>query len=124
MRSLIWTPDASRALALLGNTPDAFGQTWHLPVPGDWPNYREFTAMAGDAFGRGSGYTVVPWWVLNAAGFFSRQVRELRELLPRYKYDNRFDSTKFATRFPEFTVTPYREGLSIIRREADAGRPQ
>lgn len=25
-RSLIWTPDASRALAILGNTPDAFGQ--------------------------------------------------------------------------------------------------
>lgn len=27
-RSLIWTPDASRATALIGNTPDAFGQTW------------------------------------------------------------------------------------------------
>lgn len=26
-RTLIWTPDASRALARLGNTPDAFGQT-------------------------------------------------------------------------------------------------
>jgi nucleoside-diphosphate-sugar epimerase len=31
LRTLIWTPDASRALALLGNTPDAYGQTWHLP---------------------------------------------------------------------------------------------
>ena len=36
-RSLIWTPDASRATALIGNTPDAFGQTWHLPV--DKPSY-------------------------------------------------------------------------------------
>lgn len=34
LRTLIWTPDASRALALLGNTPDAYGQTWHLPVAG------------------------------------------------------------------------------------------
>ena len=24
--------DASRATALIGNTPDTFGQTWHLPV--------------------------------------------------------------------------------------------
>ena len=31
LRSLIYTPDASRAMALLGNTPDAYGQTWHLP---------------------------------------------------------------------------------------------
>ena len=31
LRTLIWTPDASRALALLGNTPEAYGQTWHLP---------------------------------------------------------------------------------------------
>lgn len=30
-RTLIWTPDASRALAALGNAADAFGQTWHLP---------------------------------------------------------------------------------------------
>lgn len=30
-RTLIWTPDASRALAALGNTTDAYGQTWHLP---------------------------------------------------------------------------------------------
>lgn len=28
-RTLIWTPDASRALAAVGNAPDAFGQTWH-----------------------------------------------------------------------------------------------
>ena len=34
-RTLIWTPDASRALAALGNTPDAFGQTWHLPCDDD-----------------------------------------------------------------------------------------
>lgn len=31
-RSLIWTPDASRASALIGNTPSAYSQTWHLPV--------------------------------------------------------------------------------------------
>lgn len=33
---------------------------------------------------------------------------------------NRFDSTKFTDRFPEFEVTSYRAGLGIIRREADA----
>lgn len=32
LRNLIWTPDASRATALIGNTPEAYGQTWHLPI--------------------------------------------------------------------------------------------
>lgn len=123
LRTLIWTPDASRALALLGNTPDAYGQTWHLPVAEDRPNYREFSAMAAEAFSQNTGYTVVPRWALQAAGFFSGQVRELRELLPRYRYDNRFDSTKFTTRFPEFEVTTYRNGLCTIHQETEAERP-
>ncbi|NQD87937.1 NAD-dependent epimerase/dehydratase family protein [Paenarthrobacter sp. CM16] len=117
-RTLIWTPDASRALALLGNTPDAFGQTWHLPVDQRRPSYREFATIASEAFGRKPGYTVVPRWVLNAVGLFSPQVRELRELLPRYEHHNIFDSTKFSSRFPDFPVTNYRDGLAIIRREA------
>lgn len=124
LRTLIWTPDASRALALLGNTPDAFGQTWHLPVTNDRPTYKEFIAMASEAFGQDPGYTVLPRWILSGAGLFSPRVRELKELLPRYEHDNHFDSTKFTTRFPQFEVTEYGDGLSIINREAGAGRLQ
>lgn len=118
-RSLIWTPDASSALATLGNTPDAFGQTWHLPTDSHRPTYRQFATMASESFGRDPGYTVLPHWVLNAAGIFNTQARETRELLPRYQHDNIFDSTKFTARFPEFTVTSYRTGLDTIHREAD-----
>lgn len=116
-RTLIWTPDASRALATLGNAPDAFGQTWHLPCCDDRPTYREFVAMASEAFGRKPAYTVVGKWAFAAAGIFSKPVRELEELLPRYEQDNLFDSTKFKHRFPEFQVTSYRDGLELIRRE-------
>ncbi|MFT4240740.1 MAG: NAD-dependent epimerase/dehydratase family protein [Acidovorax sp.] len=113
-RTLIWTPDASRALAALGNAPDAFGQTWHLPCSDDRPTYREFVAMAAQALGRGAGYTVVSRWTLAAAGIFSRPVREIQELLPRYRQDNLFDSSKFKQRFPDFAVTTYREGLAQV----------
>lgn len=116
-RTLIWTPDASRALAALVNAPDAFGQTWHLPCCDDRPTYKEFVAMASQVFGRESSYAVIGKLTLTAAGLFSKQVREIRELLPRYEQDNLFDSTKFKRRFPEFEVTTYREGLELIRRE-------
>lgn len=115
-RTLIWTPDASRALAALGNAPDAFGKTWHLPCCDDRPTYKEFVAMASSAFGREPSYSVIGKWTLTGAGLFSKQVREIRELLPRYEQDNLFDSTKFKRRFPELEVTSYREGLELIRR--------
>jgi hypothetical protein len=30
--SFIYTPDAAKATAILGNTPDAYNQVWHLPT--------------------------------------------------------------------------------------------
>lgn len=120
LRTLIWTPDASRALAALGNAPDAFGQTWHLPCCDDRLTYRQFVAMAADVFGREAAYAVIGKWALIAAGLFSKPAREIRELLPRYERDNLFDSTKFKRRFPEFRVTTYREGLELIRRGSES----
>ena len=119
-RTLIWTPDASRGLAELGTTPDAFGQTWHLPVHPNRLTYRELVALAGEVFGIEPEYSVIPKWMLSAAGVFSAEARVIRELLPRYQYDNLFDSTKFRTRFPEFAVTDHREGLAVIRDERRA----
>ena len=118
LRTLIWTPDASHAFALLANTPDAFGQTWHLPCCEERPTYEEFLTMAEKAFGRDATYMVIPKWAMIAAGLFSAQVRELKELLPRYEHDNRFDSAKFKARFPQFEVTSYRDGLDAIRAES------
>lgn len=119
LRTLIWTPDASRALAALGNAADAYVQTWHLPVDEARPTYQEFVAMAAEEFGTDARYTAIPGSALSAVGVVSPQAREIRELLPRYAHDNIFDTTKFRTRFPEFDVTSYREGLRFIRKEAD-----
>ncbi|MFT3851108.1 MAG: NAD-dependent epimerase/dehydratase family protein [Propionivibrio sp.] len=121
-RTLIWTPDASRALAALGNAPDAFGQTWHLPCCDERLTYKAFVAMASEVWGREPSYSVLGKWTLTAAGLFSKPVREIRELLPRYEQDNLFDSTKFKRRFPAFEVTSYRQGLERIRSD-DLQRP-
>lgn len=117
LRTLIWTPDASRALAALGNAPDAYGQTWHLPCDDERLTYKQFVTMAAEVFGREPSYTVVPKMGFAVAGLFSGQVREIKELLPRYACDNLFDSSKFKQRFPAFRVTTYREGLERIRAE-------
>ena len=116
-RSLIWTPDASRATALIGNTPDAFGQTWHLPVDESHPTYKEFIALASDIYGRELKYAVMPKFLFKIGSLFNKRVKELLELLPRYEHDNVFDDTKFRKRFPDFEVTTYRQGIERIRQE-------
>ncbi|AMJ70901.1 NAD-dependent dehydratase [Enterobacter cloacae] len=116
-RTLIWTPDASRALALLGNTPEAFGQTWHLPCCDERLTYQKFVTLACEIFGQKADYAVPGKLAFAATALFSQGAREMWELLPRYDADNLFDSTKFRQRFPEFAVTPYRQGLESIWHE-------
>ncbi|MCT4139960.1 NAD-dependent epimerase/dehydratase family protein [Elizabethkingia anophelis] len=110
-RSLIWTPDASRATALIGNTPDAFGQTWHLPVDKSHPTYREFIRIASEIYGRDLKYSVVPRFVFSIGALFNKKMKELLELLPRYEHNNIFDDSKFRNRFPNFQVTSYQQGI-------------
>lgn len=117
LRSLIYTPDASRAMALLGNTPEAYGQTWHLPCDDDRLTYRQFIQQAAEIFQVEAEYTVLKRWQLKLAGLFSRTLRDATELLPRYTTDNLFISDKFKSRFPDFPVTSLRQGLTTIRNE-------
>ena len=113
-RSLIWTPDASRAMGLIGNTPDAYGQTWHLPIDQDRLTYREMIAIASAVTGRTISFSTIPLAVFKLAGLFNDKAKEASELMPRYGVDNVFDTSKFAARFPEFRVTTYREGITQI----------
>lgn len=117
LRSLIYTPDASRAMALLGNTPEAWGQAWHLPCDDNRLTYRQFIALAAEVFDTSGDYKILKQWQLNLAGLVNKTARGAAELLPRYRVDNLFDSSKFKARFPEFKVTTYREGLQAIANE-------
>ncbi|MEJ5102645.1 MULTISPECIES: NAD-dependent epimerase/dehydratase family protein [Chryseobacterium] len=114
-RSLIWTPDASRATALIGNTPDAFGQTWHLPVDKSHPTYKEFIRIASGIYGKDLEYSAISKFVFKIGALFNKKIKELLELLPRYEHDNIFDDSKFRIRFPQFQVTTYKEGINQIK---------
>ncbi|MEI5840721.1 NAD-dependent epimerase/dehydratase family protein [Lacticaseibacillus rhamnosus] len=110
LRTLIWTPDASRAMALIGNTPDAYNQTWHLPTA-DSITYRQLIQLCQKITGQKIRKRVIPAWAFKLAGFFNKNARELQELLPRYAVDNIFSSDKFKKRFPDFRVTSFEEGI-------------
>ncbi|MGO4819137.1 NAD-dependent epimerase/dehydratase family protein [Flavobacterium sp. W22_SRS_FP1] len=114
LRTLIFTPDASKATALIGNTTGAYGQTWHLPCDDNRLTYKEFIAEIGNQLGRPIKYDILGWCVLKIASFFDKNLKETQELLPRYAIDNIFESSKFKNKFPDFNVTRYQEGIRII----------
>lgn len=112
LRSLIWTPDASRAMALIGNTYSAYNQTWHLPC--DKPiTYRDMIKISEKVLNKKIKYRVIHEWQFNLIKPFSKNIRELSELLPRYKQNNLFSSDKFNHYFPNFKLTTIEEGISI-----------
>lgn len=117
LRTLVWTPDASRAMALIGNTPDAFRQTWHLPCDDNRLTYKQLIELSSRLFEQDFGYIVLPKWFFSWGGLFSQALKEVQELLPRYKYDNIFSSEKFKARFSDFKVTPYQQGIESIMKE-------
>lgn len=113
LRTLIWTPDASRALTLLGNTPEAYGETWHLPTDASI-TYKTLMGKIDKIIGKKVNYVIMPMWAFKIGSIFNSQVKELTELLPRYKYDNVFKSTKFKQQFPDFKITTFEEGINQV----------
>lgn len=114
LRTLIYTPDASKAMALLGNTPDAYGQTWHLPCDDNRLTSKGFIEQISAQLEDEIKYEVLSSFKLKIASLFNTMVKETQELFPRYKIDNIFDFSKFKTRFPDFEVTTYQEGIEEI----------
>ncbi|MEP3210416.1 MAG: NAD-dependent epimerase/dehydratase family protein [Maribacter sp.] len=117
VRTLIYTPDASRAMALLANTPDAYAQTWHLPCDDNRLTYKQFMAEISSQLGRKVKYTVLNSITLRILALVHPMIKETKELFPRYQIDNIFDSSKFKARFPDFEVTTYAEGIREILRD-------
>lgn len=120
-RTLIYTPDASKAMALIGNTEDTYGQTWHLPCDDNRLTYKEFIEMTSKLYGKELDYSILPKWLLKLVSIFNPMIKESQELFPRYEIDNIFSSSKFKDRFPDFKVTTYKEGINSILNEIKKG---
>lgn len=114
LRTLIYTPDASKAMALIANSPNTYGETWHLPCDDNRLTYKAFIGEISNQLGRTIKYQKLNAFILRIASFFNEDIKETHELLPRYAIDNIFESNKFQNRFPEFKITTYAEGIKQI----------
>ncbi len=114
LRTLIFSPDAGRATALLGNTPDAYNQTWHLPCDTNRLTTKQFIALCSSIKGEVLKYAVIKKWMVKMSGLFNPFIKEVVELLYQWEQDYIFDCTKFNTRFPDFKITSLEDGIKVI----------
>ena len=101
-----YTKDVVRAVALLGNTKTAYGQTWHLPVTEPYTG-KEAVEHTASALKVKSRYTVTPRWVFRGLSLFVPIIRESMEMLYQYEYDYRVSDKKFTQAFSDFKKTDY-----------------
>ncbi|MEN8247325.1 MAG: NAD-dependent epimerase/dehydratase family protein [Bacteroidota bacterium] len=112
--SFTYTPDAAKGTSILGNTPDAYNQVWHLPTAGNTLTGQEWI----DTFAKGLNKKpkkamILSPFMLNLIGLFIPVMKELKEMRYQYEEDYMFISDKFEQRF-DFTPTSYVEGIRQI----------
>ena len=99
IHNFTFTPDAGKATALLGNTPDAYNQVWHLPTTHDKMTGKQWIEQFAKAAGAEPKYSVLPVWMMGILGIFIPILGELKEMSYQNDRDYFFDSSKFEKRF-------------------------
>jgi nucleoside-diphosphate-sugar epimerase len=108
-----YTPDAAKAVALLGNTDDAYGQVWHLPTTKEKLTNRQWIQLIGDEMKVEPRVQPVPIWMLKMLGLFIPIMREFPEMIYQNDRDYVFDSSKFEKRFGLEAIAP-KEGIKKL----------
>ena len=112
VHTFTFTPDAGRAVAVLGRSANACGQTWHLPTSKEPMSGEHFVRLACELAGRPFHIQVAPRWMLRLMGLFMPVLRENDEMMYQFEYDYRFDSSKVQSQFG-LTATPYSNGIAV-----------
>ena len=97
--SVIAPVDAARATAILGNTPDAFGQVWHLPAANEKLTGKQWIEMVAQKLNTPPKYNLLRPFLFSLLGIAMPIMKEMNEMLYQYTSDYYFDSSKFEQRF-------------------------
>ncbi len=111
--SFTYTPDAGKAVALLGNTPEAFNQIWHLPTAEKPPTGKMWIEMIASVLNAKPKYRILSKRMIKTMGLFVPIMKEVSEMLYQYDRDYVFNSDKFNKYF-DFKTTSYRNGVEEI----------
>jgi nucleoside-diphosphate-sugar epimerase len=110
IHTFTYTPDAGRAVAVLGNTPTAFNQTWHALTSKKRITGEELVKLACTFTDRPYSIQALPKLGVRVLGLFVPVVKEIVEMMYQFETDYVFDSTKFESAFTQ-QATSYEIGI-------------
>jgi len=113
IHNFTYSKDMGKALAILGNTPDAFNQVWHLPTYEGKLTSREWIELMMNAMNKKKKISVLPVAAMGLIGLFVPVIKELKEVSYQLDRDYFFNSSKFNKRF-NFTPTTPEEGIKEV----------
>jgi nucleoside-diphosphate-sugar epimerase len=105
-----YTPDAALATAILGNTPEAYNQVWHVPTTSEKLTQLDWINLIAKELNKEAKIQKVPKWMVQLLGLFMPAMKEFPEMLYQYEQDYIFDSSKFEKQFG-ITPTSPQEGI-------------
>ncbi len=114
-----YSRDAGIATALLGNTPDAYNQVWHLPSDRSPLTGKDWIGLFAKEMNVEPNYMVLPRLMLSVLGIFVPILREFREMTYQYDRDYFFDSSKFEKRFGIVPTKPADAVRDVVKALRD-----
>ncbi len=111
LHNFTYTPDAAKATAILGNTPQAFGEVWHVPTATPLTG-NEWIEKVAAKLGVKSKTMVASKFIVRTMGLFNPIMKEFVEMQYQWDRDYNFNSSKFETTF-NIKPTPVDEAISL-----------
>jgi nucleoside-diphosphate-sugar epimerase len=115
LHTYTYVPDFGEAMVRLSETPEAWGQAWHVPNA-PTVTTRAFTEQAADLAGTKLRLRGTPAWQLRVLGRFIPAVGEVVEMLYEFEEDFVVDHTPYTTLLGDH-ATPLDEALAATLKE-------
>jgi nucleoside-diphosphate-sugar epimerase len=106
IHNFIYSKDIGKAVALLGNTPDAYNQVWHLPTTDKKLTNGKWIELIMNSMNKQKKIQTMPDWLISALGIFVPILKELQDVGYQFKQDYFFNSSKFNKRFNFTPISP------------------
>lgn len=113
VHSFTYNKDIGKALAILGNTEDAYNQVWHLPTTDAKLTNRQWIDMLMKEMNVEKKIQVLSEKMMGILGLFVPVLKEIKDVYYQFDRDYFFDSAKFNKRF-HFTPTSPEEAIKKI----------
>ncbi len=111
IHTFTYTPDAGRTVAIAGNTPSAYNQTWHALTSKEKITGDDYIRMAYEILNKQyKSPQVMSKFGVRLVGLFIPVLREFVEMMYQFENEYVFDSSKTEKAF-NVKATSYKEGI-------------